>query len=375
MPRKGENIFKRKDGRWEARYILRYENGKAKYRYLYGATYREAKEKRLAEQASLTQIGFTAANHSITFDMLAGLWLMDIKITVKESTYTRYHRIIRTYLFPFMGERDLSKMDTAFLKDVTEKLLREGGRKKKSLSPKTVCDILCVLKTIFQYGQDHGYACPNPGTLRYPQKSTRSIKILTEENRMKLEKLLLNAEDTTSLGIFFTLFTGVRIGELCGLRWGDVDFTSFTVHIHRTVERIANLDPHASAKTKIVISEPKTKTSIRTIPLPDFLTEYLLKRKREPTCYLLTGKQTYTEPHQFYVRYQTYLKKHGIDRHTFHALRHTFATRCVEKGFDVKSLSEILGHTNINTTLSVYVHPSIQQKKNQMELLAPDYHS
>ena len=107
------------------------------------------------------------------------------------------------------------------------------------------------------------------------------------------------------------------------------------------------------------------------IPLPEFLAEYLLGRKCDPECYLLTGNRKHTEPHQFYIRYQRYLEQHGIENYTFHALRHTFATRCVEIGFDTKSLSEILGHSDINTTLSVYVHPSLQQKKVQMERLTP----
>lgn len=371
MPRRGENIFKRKDGRWEARYIHHYENGKAKYRYLYGATYMEAKAKRLEEQSKMENCPIPSARKLTTFEALAGLWLSDIKIKVKESTYTRYYRIVQSYLFPIFKNQLLSKIDSGFLKGLTEQLLSEGGIKKAPLSPKTVSDILCVLKAIFQYGRNHDYPCPDPGQLRYPQKKSKSIKILTEKNRIELERLLLNAEDTTSLGILFTMFTGVRIGELCGLRWEDIDFHNLTVCVSRTIERIADLNPQTTSRTKIVISEPKTESSIRVIPLPEFLAEYLLGRRCDPECYLLTGNRKHTEPHQFYIRYQRYLEQHGIENYTFHALRHTFATRCVEIGFDTKSLSEILGHSDINTTLSVYVHPSLQQKKVQMERLTP----
>lgn len=372
MPRKGENIFKRKDGRWEARYIHHYENGKAKYRYLYAATYAEAKAKKIEAQSKPDQISIPAAKRLVTFDELADLWLEEIKTTVKESTFTRYHRIVQRYLHPLLEKQNLSKMDSAFLKGLTEKLLQEGGTNKNALAPKTVSDIVCVLKTILQYGRENNYPCPNLGSLRYPQKTAKSVKILTEDNRIKLEKMLLDAEDTTSLGILFTLFTGVRIGELCGLRWEDLDFHSYTVNIRRTVERIADLDPQAPTKTKVVICEPKTENSIRTIPLPDFLMKYLEGRQCSPDCYLLTGCRKHTEPHQFYVRYRKYLVRHGIDLHTFHALRHTFATRCVEEGFDTKSLAEILGHASINTTLAIYVHPSVHQKKIQMEKLTPE---
>lgn len=372
MSRKGENIFKRKDGRWEARYIHHYENGKAKYRYIYGSTYSEARAKKLAEQSNIKDINISAVKQYASFEELANLWLSNIKPSVKESSYTRYYRIVTKYLLPLFPAQMLSKIDTGYLNGLTEKLLKEGSIDQKPLSAKTVSDIICVLKTIFKYGKGNGYPCPNADGIRYPSKKRRNIKIMTDNDRTKLEQQLFDSEDTTSLGIIFTLFTGVRIGELCGLRWGDIDFNNSTVSIARTIERISDLEPLSSHKTKVIISEPKTESSIRTIPLPDFLMEYLSKQRKEANCYLLTGNENYTEPHQYYIRYQTYLRQHNINRYTFHALRHTFATRCVELGFDTKSLAEILGHTSITTTLSVYVHPTLQQKKIQMERLTPD---
>ena len=371
MPRKGENIYRRKDGRWEARYIHHYENGKAKYRYVYGATYKEAKQKRIEVQTTPQWEMISADKRHAKFEELTEHWLKDIKVAVKESTYTRYYSIVQNYLIPRLEKQSLAKIDLEFLKGLTEELLLEGSTQREPLAPKTVSDIVCVLKSILQYGKNNGYPCPDFTVLRHPQKLLKPARILTEDTRIKLEKILLNAEDTTSLGILFALFTGVRIGELCGLRWEDVDFQSLTVSIKRTVERIADLDPNTAKKTKVVLSEPKTENSIRIIPLPGFLAEYLEMRKRDPKFYLLTGKRKYTDPHQFYVRYQNYLEKHGIENYTFHSLRHTFATRCVEMEFDTKSLAEILGHSHISTTLSIYVHPSLQQKKMQMNRLAP----
>lgn len=207
--------------------------------------------------------------------------------------------------------------------------------------------------------------------MKYPQKEIKSIQILTEDNRKNIEQQLFNSEDLTSLGVVFALFTGVRIGELCGLKWGDFDFIQQTVTIRRTVERIADLSPNAKKKTKVVITEPKTAASCRVIPLPDFLMQYLGRFKQSPDCYLLTGKIKNTEPHQFYVKYRKYLTDNGLEQYSFHTLRHTFATNCVENGFDAKTLSEILGHANVTTTLAVYVHPTLQQKKMLMERLAP----
>ena len=181
----------------------------------------------------------------------------------------------------------------------------------------------------------------------------------------------MNSGDTTSLGILFTIFTGVRIGELCGLRWGDIDLNNKVAHISRTVERIDDLNPEAVRKTKVIVTEPKTEDSIRNIPLQDFLVDHLMKYRREDNCYLLTGSTRYTEPHSCYVRYRRFLDRNGIGKNTFHALRHTFATKCVEKGFDIKSLSEILGHSSVTTTMTFYVHPTLEMKRNQMERLTP----
>ena len=370
MPRTGENIFKRKDGRWEARYIHHYEDGKAKYKYLYAATYAEAKAKKLEAQLA-AQKTFTKAKLTATFDEVSLLWLGEVQISVKESTYTRYHRNVVKYLIPqFKGQR-MSKIDQQYFVGITDRLLRSGGADQKPLSPKTVSDIICVLKMIMKYADENHFPCPSLNGLKYPQKEAKSIRILTEDSRKNIEQQLVNSEDTTSLGVIFTLFTGIRIGELCGLKWGDFDFSQQTVTIRRTVERIADLSPDAKKKTKVVITEPKTAASIRVIPLPGFLVRYLYKYTQSPECYLLTGTTKNTEPHQFYVKYQKFLAANGIEKYSFHTLRHTFATNCVENGFDAKALSEILGHANVTTTLAVYVHPTLQQKRLLMERLAP----
>lgn len=372
MARKGENIFKRKDGRWEARYIHHYENGKAKYRYVYGSTYREVKAKRTAEQSMAGSSRSILSGRAEPFAVLAEAWLGDVRGTVKESTYTRYHRIVMKYLLPLLKQEALEKIDQKYLSRMTAVLLARGGTDGAALAPKTVTDILCVLKSILNYGKENHFCCPDIGRLKYPQGKSRPSRTLTEESRKKLEQCLLMSDDDVSLGILFTLFTGVRIGELCGLRWSDIDFGNGAVSICRTVERIADLSPDAPGKTKVILSVPKTESSFRVIPLPDFLLGYLKVRRRNGDCYLLTGNRTYTEPHQYYVRYRKYLERNAIGSYPFHTLRHTFATRCIETGFDTKSLSEILGHSSIHTTLSIYVHPSMQQKRAQMEKLAPD---
>ncbi len=373
MARKGENIFRRKDGRWEARYVHHYENGKAVYRSLYAGTYAEAKARRQRVQKHSPRAGTKSSAQPCTFQALADLWLADIRMSVRESTYTRYYRIVEKYLSPRFGSQALIRIDPNYLKDLPEELMAKGGTHGGPLAAKTTTDILCVLKSIFRYGSKKGYPVPGTDLLRYPPKHPHAAAIVSEEHRVRLEQCVLKHGDLTGLGILFTLFTGLRIGELCGLRWEDISFAESTVCVSRTVERIADLNAFTGKKTKVILSAPKTESSSRIIPIPDFLIQILQRHRCSPGCYLLTGSEKYTEPHQYYVRYRKYLLKNDIECYSFHALRHTFATRCVEAGFDPKTLSEILGHANISTTMSIYVHPTLRQKRQQMERLTPGY--
>ena len=376
MPRRGESIYKRADGRWEARYIHHYENGKAKYRYLYGKTYTEAKAKRQDELMLPRPIITTSAKGLVTFGDLASLWLNETKPNIKESTFSRYYRLIETYLNPTFAKQRVSRLDSIKFKAFVNGLLNGDGGKQKPLSSKSVCDILFVAKAILKYGQKEGYPCPDLSDIKNPPKAKKPSAIPTAKEQLLLEKMLLSPEIRESgnrvcLGVLFALYTGVRIGELCGLRFGDIDLQNQTVTISRTVERIADLSPNAKRKTKIIISEPKTENAVRVIPLQSFLNHYIKQFLQEPDIYILTGTTKPTEPHSFYMRYKTLMKKLGLPDYTFHSLRHAFATRCVANHFDSKTLSEILGHANIATTLSLYVHPSMEQKREQMERLAP----
>ena len=226
---------------------------------------------------------------------------------------------------------------------------------------------------IIKFGEWRGYRFGNVAGVRFPQRRRREIRTLDEGERVRLERELLSSSDPSAIGILLSLFAGLRIGEVCGLRWGDVDADLRTLTVERTVERIADLDASGGRRTKVIICEPKTECSSRTIPLPRFLSEHIENYRAEPSQYVLTGSETPIEPCAFYCRYKSLMRRLGLGDHSFHALRHTFATRCVEQGVDTKSLSEILGHANISTTLAFYVHPTLEQKRAQMEKLAPSY--
>ncbi|MGN0575017.1 MAG: site-specific integrase, partial [Ruminococcus sp.] len=161
-----------------------------------------------------------------------------------------------------------------------------------------------------------------------------------------------------------SLFMGLRIGELCGLKWEDVNFQHKTLHIRRTIQRISSAN--SSRKTKVVISTPKSDTSFRDIAIPDFLMEYFEMFRNEANFFILSGADKPVEPRTMQYRYKKILRSAEIEVHNYHKLRHTFATNCAEKGFDVKTLSVILGHSSVNLTLNRYVHPDYTHERRLM---------
>ena len=368
MSRRGENIFKHKDGRWEARVPEYKINGEKVYRSIYGRCYTEVKQKKEEYYSSASRDKLSKPLKSTTFADIADYWLTSIKGTIKESFFTRYHRN-DSYLNPAIGTLALLEIKSNTICQLKDELLESGGKRGDGLSEKTVSDLLSTLKMILMYAEEQGYPVMNAELIRNPKKKKREVNVIPGGVISRLEEILLSSGDRISLGILFTLHTGIRNGELCGLRWGDFDLSSGTIRISRTVERIRDLSPLTEHKTKIVITEPKTESSKREIPLPKMLCLYLRSHCGAADEYLLTGTDKPSEPHTLYVRYERFLRRNGFESYTFHAIRHTFATRGIASGFDAKSLSEILGHSDVTTTLRCYVHPSMEEKRSQMETL------
>lgn len=360
MTKHSKNIFKQQCNKHEIS-TIKYRYNMSDYNLSHNRTYRKINDK---QEQSISIIKKTPS-----FSQMAKRWLMSVKGTVKDSTYTRYYRIVYSYLIPELEKYEISKINTLSVNRLKDKFLRIGGKRGKGLSEKTIIDILSVFKLILINAVEEGYNTMNVGLIKNPRRKRKEISTIPNDKLEKLEEILLASKDKISIGILLTLHTGIRNGELCGLKWGDFCFTKKIVQVQRTVERITNLNPFNKAKTKVIVSEPKTETSKREIPLPKVLCNYLKIHKCSPDTYILTGTNKPTEPHTLYIRYERFLKRNGFNNYTFHALRHTFATRGIESGFDIKSLSEILGHSDVTTTLRCYVHPSIEQKRRQMETM------
>lgn len=373
MSKRGENIYKRKDGRWEGRYIKFYdENGKAKLGYVYAKTYSEAKNK-LMEQKNFWLNKNESAWHEtdISYSYILTSWLDFSQMRVKESTYARYVHIVERHIRPKLGNYKLAKISTKCVEEYVVDALKNGRLDHTGgLSEKTVIDILIIIKSSMSYAKHHGYITKCDLSRICIKNTEKEIKILSMKEQQQLTQVLLADLDFCKFGILLALYTGIRIGELCALTWEDFNIEEKFLKIYKTMQRIQNVVDPQTSKTKVIVTEPKSRSSIRIIPLPEFIIEIAKNIYVSPKVFILTGKEnSYLEPRTIQNRFQIYLKQGGIRTANFHSLRHTFATRCVELGFEIKTLSEILGHSNVNITLNRYVHSSYHLKCENMNKL------
>lgn len=288
------------------------------------------------------------------------IWLKYQKYLVKESTYAHYVEIIQNHILPYFENKLISNISKNDVVDFNHMLLSEGNKiTKQPLSSKTVKDINTVLKQILSFF-DNDIKFKNPKIIK------KEINTFNKEEQNLLKEYCLAHLDSYTLGIIICLYTGLRLGEICSLKWEDIDLENRILHVNRTILRIKDAENHGS---KIVINTPKTDSSIRKIPINKFLFLLLQSFQSEDENYVLTSNKKFIEPRCYYRRYKTILKRLKLKNFTFHTLRHTFATTCTEIGVDSKSLSELLGHSNIKTTLSLYVHPSLEVKKDYMDRL------
>ena len=361
MSRRGENIYKRSDGRWEGRYIKSRDGlGKAVYKSVYAPTYAEVKTKLQKFKSEYTTI--FEARSTASFGFWADCWLSTIKMKCKISTYNKYRNLYNSYIYSGIHSFEINRIDIS--------LIQQLMFVNKQLSPKTRNDILCVIKQIFDYAETNGYKSNiNLKSISIRQEN-REMRVLTMEEQNKLTSCLVSEPDLCKIGVYLCLYTGLRIGELCALKYESISFETGILSVRKTMQRVQI--ENEPTKTKVIITEPKSRNSVRDIPLPERLIEIIYKwySWMKPDDYILTGKNSkFMEPRLLEYRFKNYIKACGLENVNFHALRHTFATRCVEAGFDVKTLSEILGHVNVNITLNRYVHSSIEFKRKNMEKL------
>lgn len=369
MGRRGENIYKRKDGRWEGRCISCYSvEGKAKYTYVYARSYSEVKAKLLSAHNNLSA---STQKADRLFGDWMDEWLLKKQEVVKESTYIRYSNMIENHIRPALGKYPINKISTELVEQFITSASKNGRLDNSGgLSPKSINDMLAVIREVFKYTYNAGVNNTCNLSQITIRKNQSEMRVLSLSEEKKLIAVLMSETDRYKIGVYICLFTGIRIGELCALRWEHISFEEKTLTVKQTMQRLQIGDGTSTAKTTVVITEPKSFAAVRTIPLPDFLVEVLRPFAGTKNAYILSGRsEKYVEPRTMQYRFKTYLDEGQIADANFHSLRHTFATRCIENGFEIKSLSEVLGHTNVKITMDRYVHSSIDLKRTNMEKL------
>lgn len=292
-----------------------------------------------------------------TIREVATLWRKDKQQYVKQSSLSAYSLILENHILPTFGEKQ--RLTESEIQDFVLRKLQSG------LSQKTVKDMLIVLKMIQKFGVKNGYMPFTEWSVKYPtEQKKQELEVLSISHQKRIMQHVINNFTFRNLGIYVCLSTGMRIGEVCALKWGDVNLMTGTISVCRTIERIYVIEDNRRY-TELVIGSPKTKNSVRDIPMSRELSKLIrpLKKVMNDDYYILTNEANPTEPRTYRNYYKQLLKRLRIPDLKFHGLRHSFATRCIESQCDYKTVSVILGHSNISTTLNLYVHPNMEQKK------------
>lgn len=284
-------------------------------------------------------------------------WKDEKRLYVKQSTFAAYMLILENHIFPFFGESY----------ELNEKQVQAFVLKKmdSGMSIKSIKDILIVLKMVMKFGVKNQWMNYFEWDIKYPtQTANNEIAVLTVQNHKKILDFVHQNFTFKNLGIYICLSTGLRIGEICALKWSDIDVAAGTIVIQRTIERIYIIEGK-DKHTELIIDTPKTINSYREIPMSKELLSIIkpLKRVVNDSFYVLTNEQQPIEPRTYRNYYKKLMEQLKIPKLKFHGLRHSFATRCIESNCDYKTVSVILGHSNISTTLNLYVHPNMDQKK------------
>lgn len=383
MARHGENIRKRKDGRWEGRYpVYDKEKGRKVYHSVYGRSYNEVKEKMHSWERYVGKLipkeGAGCQDHTscyaeeqpdpqrvykfekILFTRVAEEWLMEVQKRRKPSTYIKYRFICHERLEKMFASIYLSAITDTYVKNCLD----------PSLSVSSIKSIYCVLRQILRYASQKYLFVPPTLTRPAEAVKKRPVAVFTRGEQRKLFPLLYQETTPHKMAVLLCLHTGLRLGELCALKWEDIDLDSRSLMVNHTVQRIY-VEGH-STKTILLETTPKSEHAKREIPLSSELVTLLALSRTGQGQYLFGGKKP-LEPRTLQEHYKKFLQAADIPYKNFHTLRHTFATNCIEGGTDVRSLSEILGHSNVQITLDRYVHPSMDTKRRYLETLSAFY--
>lgn len=296
-----------------------------------------------------------------TINQITEEWKEEKKKYVKKSTYAAYQLLIQNHIKPYFG--DLYEVNEEKIQQFVFDKLDAG------LSEKTIRDIIIVLKMILKFGIKNGYLEYVQIDAKFPSKQEKKdLDVLSKADQKKFMEHLRNNFTFKNLGIFICLSTGMRIGEICGLRWCDVDTAEGVIKVRHTLQRIYIIEGE-TRHTELLLDTPKTANSVRDIPMSSELLKMLksLNKVVNENYYVISNDIKPIEPRTYRNYYKKLCKQLDLPELKFHGLRHSFATRCIESKADYKTVSVLLGHSNISTTLNLYVHPNKEQKKKTID--------
>ncbi|WP_265455956.1 tyrosine-type recombinase/integrase [Enterococcus sp. HY326] len=360
MVKRGENIYKRKDGRWEGRYIKgRTAENKIVYGYVYGKKYDEVKDSLLMLKVNAFTKKKTPFHKRTYGDWFSNEFYPLLKKRIKNSTDSSYTRIAQVHILPVLGHISFVELDEFVLQNFV------NGLSDKGLSGSSIQLIFSLVKQSLKEAVKRDYLHQEiANKVVLPKQEKRNISALSLAQQQELEKLARNSRH--GLPIMISLYTGLRIGEISGLKWEDIDFSEQMIKVDKTVIRIKN-DTSEKLKTKLIIDSPKTTYSRRLVPLADTLKEYLLPYRKLDHEMVVSTVNGIAEPRIIGLRFKNLIAETDFSDIHFHVLRHTFATRCLEQGMDIASLSKILGHQSIKLTLDTYSDSLMEQRIKEMQ--------
>lgn len=292
---------------------------------------------------------------------ITSLWQTNKRQYVKKSSFSAYALLVENHILPSFGNH--YNINEAEAQAFVFRKLEQG------LSQKTIKDILIVLKMILKFGAKNNWLDYKEFDIQFPTvRENQTVEILSRTHQKKIMQHIQEHFTFRNLGVYLCLSTGMRIGEVCALTWEDIDIENGIINISKTIQRIYTIELGVR-KTELILDTPKTKNSIREVPMNRDLLRMLkpIKKVMNPTFYVLTNEAKPTEPRTYRSYYKKFMQELGMPELKFHGLRHSFATRCIESKCDYKTVSVLLGHSNISTTLNLYVHPNIEQKKKAID--------
>ena len=356
--RKGENIYYRKDGRWEGRYVKgKKSDGKPKYGSVYGKTLQEVRTKLYPLKAKYQKLRKDQGESSMTFYEWGVRWLEDIQMEIKQSTYANYEYKLVRYVFPEIGQYGLNELDDSIAQELIQRL------KDRGLKCSTIQAIFRIINQTMNHAIRQKLLKENPFLyIRFPKQPKKKKQALTRKEQKCLERTALAESNGRGVPVLLALHAGLRIGEIAALRWEDIDFDANQIQISSTYQRVMDFS-NKEGKTTLIYTRSKTESSVRKIPMSQTLRNVLIQHQvRASGVFVCSTKNHPSEPRLLTYHFHHIQKEAGLENVKFHQLRHTFATRCVESNGDIVSISALMGHSSSKMTLDTYADAMMEQR-------------